>query len=193
LPTLRIIFATLLLAAPMLGAQQAGNGVKADAGAALHPAPVRSDATAGKGRASLREPLQITICFKRIFHGKLASDKTYTLVASPNGTMPQIRDDSRFRTDLNDPNRYLESNTDIDILEIRRLAASAYVALRISTQTIGSDIPEGFPKLPGVGLHKYLLTPTVPMGKQIAVYASDDLRNNTRVEVQLLVQPFVAQ
>jgi hypothetical protein len=137
----------------------------------------------------MHEPLQITIGFKRIFKGKLAADKTYTLQATTNEDLPAIRDDSRFRTSTSDPKEVLESNTDVDIRALKKVGNSIYVALKISTQTFGTDVPEGFPKLPGTGTHQYVLTPTVPLGKLITVYSATDILHDTTVEVQLMVRP----
>jgi hypothetical protein len=185
MPMSRMILAALLMAAPMLCAQTAGTNKGASAKAETKAAPAQSGK---KARQPAHEPLQITINFKRVFRGKLSSDKTYTLAATTNETLPAIRDDARFHASASDEKDYLESNTDVDILALKRSGGSIYLALRISTQTFGMDVPEGLPKLPGVGIHQYILTPTVSIGKQVTVYSSTDALHKTTVEVQLLVQ-----
>jgi hypothetical protein len=190
MPMSRVILAALLITAPMLCAQMPGTDKGASAKADTRTAPAEGGR---KLRQPAHEPLQITINFRRVFHGKLASDKTYTLAATTNETLPAIRDDSRFHASASDEKEYLESNTDVDILALKRAGKSIYMALRISTQSFGMDVPEGLPKLPGIGIHQYILTPTVPIGKQIKVYSSTDAIHNTTVEVQLLVQTAAVQ
>jgi hypothetical protein len=185
MPMSRVILAALLIAAPMLCAQTAGTNKGASAKAETRTAPAHSGK---KARQPAHEPLQITINFKRVYRGKLSSDKTYTLAATTNETLPAIRDDSRYHASASDEKEYLDGNTDVDILALKRSGGSIYMALKISTQTFGMDVPEELPKLPVVGIHQYILTPTVPIGKRVTVYSSTDAIHNTTVEVQLLVQ-----
>ena len=187
MPKSRAILAVLLIAAPLLCAQTSQTAQPRPAAAQSKAVPAPGGDTA---RQPARESFQITIDFKRTFHGKLVSDKTYTLGATTNETLPAIRDDTRYRANTTDKKEYLESNTDVDILALRRSGKSIYLALKISVDTIGSEVPEGLPKLPALGTHKYILTPTVPIGKRITVYSSNDALNNTAVEVELLIQPF---
>jgi len=176
--SLRPVLAVFVLVASLACAQQTSPKVAAG----------QSGAVSRKALPASHEPLEIAIQFKRIFKGKLAACKTYTLEATTNEDLPALRDDSSFRASATDPKEILESNTDVDILALRREAGSVFISLRISTQTFGTDVPESLPKLPAVGVHKYVLTPTVPLGKMVTVYASDDRLHDTRVEVQVRVQ-----
>jgi hypothetical protein len=141
-----------------------------------------------KARPAAHEPLEINLQFKRIFKGKLTTCKTYTLEATTNEDLPALRDDTHYRASATDSKEILDSDTDVDILALRREAESVFIALRISTQTFGTDVPESLPKLPAVGIHKYVLTPTVQLGKMVTVYASDDRLHDTRVEVEVQVR-----
>ncbi|MGA3370897.1 MAG: hypothetical protein ABSC48_03960 [Terracidiphilus sp.] len=187
--TPRAILAALLMAAPLLSGQPAGAQSPAVKDATHVIAPLRADGH----RPLPHEPFQITIAFKRIYRGKLASDKTYSLAVTTNETLPAIRDDSRYRASVTDMNDILQGNTDVDILALKRSGQSMYIALKISTQTFGMDVPEELPKLPVAGTHQYILTPTVPIGQRRTIYLSTDAVHNTTVEVQILVQPFDEQ
>ncbi|WP_420239369.1 hypothetical protein ACOBR2_07290 [Telmatobacter bradus] len=135
---------------------------------------------------------EITIHFKRIYHGKPHADKSYTLLATVGEALPAIRDDARFRTDttVDDATHTIEGATDVDILSLKSRGKSICVGLKISMKTLGIDAPVFLPKLPEQGTHQYLITPTIPLGKQITVYHSYDALANTTVEVQLMITPF---
>jgi hypothetical protein len=180
-----MILAALLMAAPMLCAQTAGTSKGASAKAETRAAAAESGK---KARQPAHEPLQITITFKRFHGGKVTTEKTYMLLATPGEELPAIRDDARFRASASDAKEYLDSNTDVDILGIKRSADSIYVALRISTHTFTMETPEELPKLPVAYTHQYILTPTVPIGKVTTVYSATDSIHNGKTEVQLLVQ-----
>lgn len=154
--------------------------------AAQSPAP-RKSAPAHSSRT-----YEINIEFRRIYHGKLRTDKTYTLLATAGETLPALRDDARFRTDatLDDAAHTIEGATDVDILSLKPQGRTICLGLKISMKTHGNDVPEYLPKLPEQGTHQYLITPTIPLGKQLTVYRSSDATANTSVEVQLLVKPF---
>jgi hypothetical protein len=174
----------LLLAAAFAGAQQPQPGTAQPAAAAASP-----QATAHRSRPSVPRSYQISIAFKRCYHGRIRTDKTYTLLATVGENLPAIRDDAHFRTDAAS-NATIEGATDVDILALKPQGRFITVALKISMQTIGVDTPEYLPKLPVAGTHQYLVTPTVPIGRRIVVYTSNDALNNTTVEVELLIQPF---
>jgi hypothetical protein len=172
-----------LLAAAVAGAQQRQPGAAQPAHAAM-PRTV-----AHKARPSVPRSYRISIAFKRTYHGKLRSDKTYVLLATVCEILPAIRDDAHFRTDAASSST-IEGATDVDILALKPQGELITVALKISTQTIGTDAPDFLPKLPVAGTHQYLVSPTVPIGKRITVYSNIDALNNTTVEVELLIQPF---
>ena len=180
--TTSVLALWLLMMPPLLAGQIAARQNPAD-GPRTHPA-----GTARSSSAS-RQPLQLTIIFKRERDDKLILFRTYTLAVTPGEILPVIRDDARFRTDAADDKQFVDSNTDIDILRLRRQGSSVFLALRVSTQSIGRDVPDGFPKLPIPNLHQYLVTPTVPLGKITTVYSASDDIHHTSAEVQLLVKP----
>ncbi len=182
MPSPRIIIAALLLAAPLVSAprdlaQQAPAAIKA------------ASAQSGEKPRQPHEPFQITITFKRYHEGKITTDKTYTLLATTGERLPAIRDDARFRASATDAKETLDSNTDVDILDFKRLAESVFLALRISVQGFTDATREDLPKLPVAHTHQYLVSPTVPLGKTVIVYSAMDTMNDIKSEVQLLVQP----
>ena len=174
----------LLLAAAVANAQQPQPATVHPAHAAASP-----QKAARKAQPLVPQSYQISIAFKRIYHGKLRTDKTYTLLATVGETLPAIRDDAHYRTDAASSNT-IEGATDVDILTLKPQGKLITVALKISMRTIGVDPPDFLPKLPVAGTHQYLVTPTVPIGKRITVYSSTDAINTTTVEVELLIQPF---
>jgi len=182
--SLHIPLRCLLLAAAVAGAQQPITNQP------VHKASAQT--VAHKARPSVPQSYQISIAFKRIYHGKLRTDKTYTLLATVGEMLPAIRDDAHYRTDAacTASSSTIEGATDVDILTLKPQGKLITVALKISTQTMGVDTPDYLPKLPVAGTHQYLVTPTVPIGRRITVYSSTDTLNNTKVEVELLIQPF---
>jgi hypothetical protein len=181
---LRIPLFCLLLAATVAGAQQPRPVAAQPAHAGASP-----QAATQKARPSVSQSYQISIAFKRNYHGDLRTDKTYTLLATVGEILPAIRDDIHYRTDTTSTGT-IEGATDVDILTLKPQGKLITVALKISMQTIGLDRPDYLPKLPASGTHQYLVTPTVPLGKRITVYSSNDALNHTTVEVELLIQPF---
>jgi hypothetical protein len=179
----RLAILCFLLVATVAGAQTSPSGSAASS---------RISGNAHKVARSQHGTYEITIAFKRTYHGKLRTDKTYTLLATTGDLLPAIRDDARFRTDASctDPTCTIEGATDVDILRLQPRGDAIYIALKISTQTIGMDEYDFLPKLPVAGTHQYLVTPTVPIGRRIIVYSALDANNNTSVEVSLLIKPF---
>jgi hypothetical protein len=192
--TARVILGCMLLAAPLLCAQQAG---PATASAAARPAsPPQSNAKqpdpklAGAQETG-QESYEIDIIFRRYSNGKRVTDRSYTLLATPGEILPAMRDDDHFRTSLADSADYVDHNIDVDILGLRRRGELMYVALKISTQNFDLDDPQGPPKLPvATTTHQYLVTPTIPIGKLVTVYAATQPGRSQ--EVQLEVKPFRA-
>ncbi len=183
--SLRIPLLYFLLAAAVANAQQHSTAEPAHTAAT-------PQAAAHKTRASVPQSYQISIAFKRSFHGKPRTDKTYILLATVGEILPAIRDDAHFRTDTacTATSSTIEGATDVDILTLKPQGKLITVALKISTQTIGLDPPDFLPKLPVAGTHQYLVTPTVLIGKRVTVYTNMDALNQTSVEVELLIQPF---
>ena len=181
--TPRFLTVCLLSTAALLSAQQPLS--------ASAPAP-SAPASAHKGHASTPQSYRITISFKRTFHGKIRTDRTYSLLATVGEMLPAIRDDAKLRTDTacSENSSTIGGGTDVDMLTLKPHGSLITVALKISMQTIGLDAPDYLPKLPVAGIHQYLVTPTIPIGRRVTVYTSSDAPNNTPVEVQLLVEPF---
>jgi hypothetical protein len=135
---------------------------------------------------------EIVIHFTRIYHGKLHTDRSFTLLATVGEALPAIRDDARFRTDaaIDDEAHSIDGAIDVDILSLKPHNKSICIGLKISMKTLGNNAPDFLPHLPEQGTHQYLITPTIPLGKQIMVYRSDGALEHTSVEVQLQVNPF---
>lgn len=182
--SLRIPLLCLLLVAAAAGAQRPRTDTVQPSHAATPP-----QASAHKARPSVPQSYQLSIDFRRNYHGKARTEKTYTLLATVGEILPAIRDDVHYRMDAASSST-IEGATDVDILTLKPQGQLITIALRISTQTIGIDTPDFLPKLPTAGTHQYLVSPTVPIGKRITVYSSNDAFNNTTVEVNLLIQPF---
>jgi hypothetical protein len=138
--------------------------------------------------ARAMEPFRITVRFKKLHGAKVTTQKDYMVLATSGGILPLVRDDARYRTNPTEPREGLSSNTDMDILELRREGDRVYVALKISTQTFTLDAPEELLKLPVEHTHQYLISPTVVLGKLTTVYAATDSVHDIRVELQLLVE-----
>jgi len=200
MPVTRLVLAMLLLTAPMLRAQQ--QQAETREGGTTRAAPDQGAARAAKTRRQNHESMQITIHFRVFQSEKAVTDRIYTLAVTTGEMMPVIRDDLRVHSSPNDAARsagapsdqYLDHDIDVDILDIQRSGNSIFVGLRISTKYYSLDGPKGPPSYPIVtDTHQYLITPTIPIGKLVTVYAATQVNNRRREEVQLLVQPFDAQ
>jgi hypothetical protein len=190
MPTTRLIFATLLLATPLLCAQQAPTQ-KAE----INSATAHHATHSGEAAQPTFEPLQLTVTFKRIHGDKITTQKTYTVSASAQQADPQIRDDSRIPVKKENsavaaPAQYINGNTDVDIQSIRKVRDLVSLTLRISQEGYSefgsSERPSANSSLSS---HRYTISPTVPIGKQVTVYSMADDVNNYKVEVLLLVEP----
>jgi len=198
MPSTRLVLAILLLAAPMLCAQQA----ETREGETAKAAPAQGTTRAEKARPQNHESMQITINFTVYQGERRVTDRSYTLAVTTGEMMPAIRDDLRVHASYADglrsagppSDQYLDHDIDVDILDIRRSGSSIFVALRISTKYYSLDGPKGPPSYPIVtDTHQYLITPTIPLGKLVTVYAATQVNNREKEEVQLQVKPFDAQ
>jgi hypothetical protein len=195
MPTTRLILASLLIAAPMLCAQQAQTRQAQPPDAEVKAAPTRSAALSSRPSQPLFEPLRLTIIFRKIRHGEPSTQKTYTIAASSRQADPQIRDDNRvpFRKESSDvasPPDYLDENTDVDVQNIRKVNDLVSLTLRVSSD--GHSLPSGTQRTRAnstLTTHRYTVSPTVPMGKLTTIYSLEDGITNVRVEVLLLVEP----
>jgi hypothetical protein len=193
MPTTRLIFAALLIAAPVLCAQETGTR-QAPRNAEVKTAPAHSAAHSSRPSQSAFEPLRLTILFRKIRSGEPSTQKTYTIAASAEQADPQIRDDNRvpFRKESSDaasPTDYLHENTDIDVQNIRRVKDLVSLTLRVSSD--GHTVPTGAQRTKEnstLTTHRYTVSPTVPIGKLTTVYSLEDGITNVRVEVLLLVE-----
>jgi len=191
MPKTRLILAALLIAAPMMSAQQAGTSQAQPRSAEVKATPSANHARRPSNPTF--EPLQLTITFKRTRGDKITTQKTYTIAASSEQSDPQIRDDSRIPIKKDSsaaaaPTEYVNGNTDVDIQSIRMVGGLFSLTLRISQEGY-SDSPERPSANTSLGSHRYTVSPTVPMGKLVTVYSMSDEVNNYKVEVQLLVEP----
>lgn len=182
----RVVLGWMLLAAPLVNAQQPAQRTAGAAG-------TRQGTASRQARApeTDRQSYEINILFRRYQGEKRVTDRSYTLLATPGELLPAMRDDDRFKTGLTDNANYVDHNIDVDILGLRRMGQSMYVALKISTQNFELDDPQGPAKLPvATTTHQYLVTPTIPIGKLVTVYAATQPGRSQ--EVQLEVKPFRA-
>lgn len=182
----QFILAAVLLPAALGGAQAART--TGSAPGAAKPTPPAAE----KSRPVAHEAFEITIIFRRYQRDKLVTDRSYTLLATTGEVMPAMRDDEHYRQSLagNDgANGAVDHNIDVDILSLRREGGSVFVALRISTENFDIGDPLGTAKLPvETTTHQYLVTPTIPIGKLVTVYAAKQPMRNQ--EVQLEVKPY---
>jgi hypothetical protein len=196
MPTTRLFLASLLIAAPMLYAQQAQ-----PPNAEVKTAPTHSVAHSSTASHPAFEPLRLTIIFRKIRSGKISTQRTYTIAASSQQADPQIRDDARYPVKeessdtaspkcANCPLQYFDFNNDVDIHYIREAGNTVSLTLCVSTDNYAHD-PSVKRTLANTELssHRYTVSPTVHMGKLTTVYSLEDGVTNVRVEVLLLVEP----
>jgi hypothetical protein len=191
--TTRLIFAAILIASPLLCAQETGTH-QAPRNAEVKTAPAHSAAHSSRPSQSAFEPLRLTIIFRKIRRGEPSTQKTYTIAASSQQADPQIRDDNRvpFRkesTEVASPTEYLDENTDVDVQNIRKVKNLVSLTLRVSSD--GHTVPSGATRTRAnstLNKHRYTVSPTVPIGKLTTVYSLEDGITNVRVEVLLLVE-----
>ena len=182
----RLILAALLLATPLLCAQET------PAKAETKPSP---------------EPFRITVNLKTTEKGKITGQRSYVLAgtADRNIHQPQIRDHSRVPVITGgDPANYeacrkqepgcqfqwTDIGTAIDLLDVKKADNLLYLTLRISTDDLESGatmVNNGLP--PVIRSRNLTVTPTLAIGKLTTVYSSVDAANDIKVEIQVLVQP----
>jgi hypothetical protein len=208
--TPRLILIALLMGSPMLSAQGArtheAEAQKAEIKAQAAQAP--DDAQTKKGFEAESDPLQITINFVKQRHGKVTIEKTYTVTATTNLADPQIRDDSRVpyqsigrKTEgaattaekvdsgARAETQYFNSNTDVDIQNVRKWKGLVQLTLRVSMEGIADDVSVP----PILRSHRYVISPTLPIGKLATVYSETDVMHETKVEIQVLIEPLNVQ
>ena len=195
MPTSRLIFAALLMTAPLVCAQQTQTPDTQTQKSAIKAAPAHNAAHASKAAQPAFEPLQLTITFRKARGDKTITERTYTIAASSQQSDPQIRDDARYpvrkeSTEPAFPTEYFNFNNDVDIHNIRESGDAVSLTLCISTDNYAHEEGSGR-TLANTELssHRYTVAPTVHMGKLATVYSLEDGVTNVRVEVLLLIQP----
>ena len=85
-------------------------------------------------------------------------------------------------------------NTDVDMGEFKIAGNFVYLDLKISTDDF-VDNPAAQPPNthPIIRSRHYSVTPTLPIGKLVTVYSSADVVNDSKVDIQVLVQPLDAK
>ena len=194
----RLILAALLLATPLIYAQDSAQDEQKAQKIEIKLVPTKEAAEPKKEPTPPHEPYRITITFKNTDGSKTTMQKTYTLVATTDADNPSIRDDSRVpvKTSANDAQN-IQLNTDVDFIKFSKAADSVYLGLRISTQTYAGGVTTGegyrVNMHPIINNHQYTVTPTLPIGKLTTVYSSADAANDTKEEIQVLIQPLSAK
>jgi hypothetical protein len=207
--TPRLVLIGFLMAAPVLGAQVPGTHVTETPKPAIKalPAQVPAEAQAKPFEAD-SDPLQITISFVKRRHGNVTIEKTYTLAVTTNLADPQIRDDSRIpyqsigrkpgsaaaaeektENGAKTETQYFNSDTDVDIQNFKKSNSMVQLTLRVSMEGIADDVSVP----PILRSHKYVISPTLPIGKLATVYSEADVLHDTKVEIQVLIQPLNVQ
>jgi hypothetical protein len=192
--TLRLIVAVLLLATPLLYAQEAGTQ-KTEA----KPAPAQDVAQPQKEQSPPNEAFRITITFKTTEGGKTTTQRSYTMVATSGQSNPRpgIRDDSRVHMKTSPGSgleEWMHNGTDVDVLQFKMAGNSVLLCLNISTDDLVDNPTAQEPNpVPIARSRHYNVTPTLPVGKLVTVYSLVDALNNTKVDVQVLVEPLTAK
>jgi hypothetical protein len=188
--TLRLILALLLLATPLLNAQGTVNHVTEG-----QPAAAQDAAQSQKEQTPPDEAFRITITFKTAEGGKTTTQRTYAMVATSRSGSG-IRDDSRVSVKTN-PNTWqtMDIKTDVDIGQFHRTkTGDLYLDLRIFTENfVENPNAQEQNTMPIVRSHQYNVTPTLPIGKLVTVCSVVDAANDSKVDVQVLVQPLDAK
>jgi hypothetical protein len=191
--TPRLILAALLLATPLLHAQEAETQ-KTEPKAAAAQDAVQPQQTPNPPE----EPYRITITFKTTEGGKTTTQRSYMLVATTNqhSTNLGIRDNSHvtLTTGSNGSTGTFHLDTDVDLTQFKRIGNSAYLNLMISTEDLAEDpAAQASNRVPIVRSRHYTITPTLAIGKLVTVYSAVDAVNDAKVDVQVLVQPLDAK
>jgi hypothetical protein len=184
--TKRLILAALLLATPMLLAQQAETP-KTEA----KPAAAQGAAPCQAASSQSDEAFRITIAFKTAEKGKTTTQRSYMLVTTTAQNLynnPGIRDDSHISGTADSSGLSLPfANTDVDVYQFKMAGSSVYLSLRISTDDFVENPAEH--THPIVRARHYNVSPTLPIGKLVTVYSAVDAVNDVKVDIQVLVQP----
>jgi hypothetical protein len=189
----RLILAVFLLATPLLSAQdeQKIEAQKVE----ITLAPTKEAAVQPKKEAPpAHESYRVSINFKTTDGSKTTTQKSYTLVATTSRLLPSIRDDSDVPVKFREQYQNHRLRTDVDMREFSKEENSVYLSLTIRTSSIAEGATAQDPNVPVITRdHDYTASPTLPIGKLTTIYSAVDSVNNTKVEVQVLVQPLDAK
>ncbi|MGA2651376.1 MAG: hypothetical protein ABSF28_12670 [Terracidiphilus sp.] len=208
----RMMLIGMLMVSPLLNAQGAGThaAVAQQAETGAQPTHAQHEVHAKKGLEADADPLQITISFAKQRHGKVTIERTYTVTATTDMADPQIRDDTRVPyqslgnkqagtattataekadSGARGETQYVNYNTDVDIQNVRMWKGLVELTLRISIDGTADDVTVP----PILRSHRYVISPTLPIGKQATVYSEDDVLHETKVEIQVLIEPLKVQ
>jgi hypothetical protein len=190
--TPRLILAALLLATPLLLAQEAGTQ-KTEAKAAAAQGVAQCQAAPSPPDEAFR----ITITFKNTEGGKTTTQRSYMLAVTIRQDQDYardlgIRDDSHFSGTADSSGLSLPfAKTDVDLARFKRTGNSAYLNLIISTDDFVDNPAEH--THPIIRSRHYNISPMLPIGKLVTVYSAVDAVNDAKVDIQVLVQPFDAK
>jgi len=190
----RLLLAALLLSAPLLAAQDDAQKIETQK-VEISLAPAKEAAAQPqKETPPAHEAYRITINFKTTDGSKITTQRSYTLVATTSRVRPSIRDDSNVPVKSRDQYQYHHLRTDVDIRDFSKEGDSVYLSLTIETSNIADGATAQDPNVPAITHnHNYTVSPTLPIGKLTTVYSAVDTVNDTKVEVQVLVQPLNAK
>jgi hypothetical protein len=193
----RLILAAFLMTAPLLHAQDDDDKKIEAQKVEITLAPAKEAAPAKKEPELPKEPYRITINLKTTDGKDITTQKSYTLVATANASSydrPFIRDDGRIPVAVGDGTQFQGINTDIDLAHFDKISDTVYLGLNVDTQGVGQEVTLGKPGKEATYVptfHKrYAFFPTLPIGRLTTIYTSTDAINGTKVEFQVLVQPF---
>lgn len=186
--TPRLILAALLLATPLLVAQEAGSQSTETKAAAVQSQPTPNPPDAA---------FRITITFKTTEKGKTTTQRSYALAATAGERNSRlgVRDDSHI-SGMGEPSGLTSPyvNTDVDMGEFKRTGNFVYLSLSISTVDFVDNPAAPAPNThPIIRSRHYSVSPTLPIGKPVTVYSAVDAVNDAKVEIQMLVQPLDAK
>jgi hypothetical protein len=178
--TPQLILAALLLATPLLYAQET-------------PAKTETKPTP--------EPFRVTINLKTTEKGKVTGQKSYMLTATTDKIVlnSQLRDTNRdpyTTSDTGGQFTYSDTGTNVDISNFKTVTNLVCLNLRISTTGAVDSGLMAKPSLPMVPIYRtrqFTIAPTLPIGKLVTVYSAVDAVNDIKMEVQVMVQPLDAK
>lgn len=189
----RIAFAALLLAAPLLYAQDEPQKIEAQK-LEITLAPAKQDAPPQKETPAVREPYRITITFKTTDGGKTTTQRNYTLVSTTGYGEASVRDESQIYVKSPDGFNIRAIHTNVDMRNFNKSQDEVYFTLSIDTTTLAGGPTVEDPSARAITHNnRYAVSPTLAIGKRTVVYSAVDAVNDTKVDVEVLVEPLNAK